>query len=292
MSAGRGVLLALAAAALFGLVGVLAKGSALHPLWQGGLAYLLAGLLLAPFLRGARIAREDWPRVLAMGLAGGALAPALLFYGLRETTALNASLLLTLEMVFTALLAFLFLRERAKGRHALALLLLLASALLAALAGSTQEGRSTLLGVLLVTGAALAWGVDNALSARLVGTYDPNHLLGVKGLAGGGALLLLALALRTPLALSPQDAARVLLIGALGIGGSVLLFYHALRHVGAARASATFLPASALVGAVAAALVLREPFGLLHLGALALLVGGILLLASPAAPPEASGTTA
>ncbi|MHB8605236.1 MAG: EamA family transporter, partial [Thermoplasmatota archaeon] len=86
----EGTVLALVAAVLFGLVNVVAKVSALDPLVKAGGAYLLAGLALAPALRGARVARADWPRVLAMALVGAALAPVALFFGLERTTAVDA----------------------------------------------------------------------------------------------------------------------------------------------------------------------------------------------------------
>lgn len=275
---GAGVAFAALAALLFGLVSVVAKGSALAPLVQGGIAYLLAGLALAPALRGARVERTDRAKVVAMALVGGALAPALLFYGLQRTTALDASLLLTLEMVFTALLAAIFLRERVRGRALAGVALLFVAALLVAAASATQAGRSTLVGAALVGLAALGWGIDNTLSARLVGTYKPQHLIAIKGLLGGATALLVAAALREPFVVSAPDAVRVAAIGLLGIGASVVLFYHALRRIGATLASAIFLPASALAGAFAAFLVLREPVSSLHgVGGLLLAMGLFLL---------------
>ena len=53
----------------------------------------------------------DLPWLLATVVFGGALGPALLMWGLTETTGSAASLLLTLEGVFTALIAWLIFRE-------------------------------------------------------------------------------------------------------------------------------------------------------------------------------------
>ena len=276
-ASGQGVLLALGAALLFGLVNVAAKATTLDPLLKSGLAYLIAGLLLAPTLRGLRLARRDWPTVLLMALVGGALAPIALFYGLTQARALDASLLLTLEILFTALLAFLFLGERLRRRGLAGLALLFLAALLLAFATQQDEGaRSTLWGLLLVALAALGWGLDNTLSARLVGGYRPHHVLALKGLLGGGATLAVALLLGARPIFTLQDAGLVLFLGVFSIGGSVLLFYHALSRIGATRTASLFLPASALTGALAGWLLLGESFGPLHLLAAVLVLAGVV----------------
>jgi len=107
MAAGSGI--------LYGSINVLAKPLPLHPFVKAAIAYLASAVTLAPFLRGLRIVPRDWPKVLAMGLVGAGVSPVLLFYGLRETAAADAGLLLTLEMVATATLAYAFLRERFRG---------------------------------------------------------------------------------------------------------------------------------------------------------------------------------
>src|SRR5688572_17982071 len=114
-----------------------------------------------------------------MGMLGAGVAPILLFYGLQKTAASDAGLLLTLEMVATATLAHAFLHERFPRLELVGLGLLLAAGGAIAL-GSESQGTSSIAGVVLVLGAAVAWGIDNTVSARLVGAYPPAGLIGVK----------------------------------------------------------------------------------------------------------------
>lgn len=281
-----GIELALAAGLLFGLVSVAAKGANVDPLVTGGAAYLLAGIVLAATLRGMRIERRDWPKVLAMSLLGGALAPALLFFGLDRVAAVTASILLTLEMAFTAILATIFLHERTRGLALLGLALLFAAAILASLP-TADQGQSTLVGVALVAGAALGWGIDNTVSTRLVGAYRPHQLVAIKGLIGGAAALLLGAALGASPRMSAGDALRIAFIGLLGIGASIVLFYHALGRIGATRTSAIFLPIAALAGVLGARLLLGEPIRSNQWLALGLVATGLLLLTRrPDAPGD------
>lgn len=275
----NGALLALAAAILFGLVAIAAKTTQLPPLLKGGAAYLLAGALLAPFLRNARIQRRDWPVILLMSLAGGAIAPTLLFYGLQQASALHASLLLTFEMVFTAILARILLREKLPASGLIGFALLLASAILVAYASATNGGETGLLGVALILAATLGWGLDNTLSTKLVGSYEPHHMVAIKGLIGGGAAILVFLLLpHDALSLATNDLLAVAYIGVLGIGLSIVLFYRALQRIGATRTSAIFLPGSALAGVIGARVILGDALGVLQMIAGALALVGILLL--------------
>ena len=115
----RPILCALAAAALFGASTPAAKAltGSVAPLVLAGLLYAGSGIGLTAWLLMRRIARPSEPRGLGLAraelpwlagavLAGGALAPALLIWGLSTSQASTVSLLLNLEGVFTAMLAW------------------------------------------------------------------------------------------------------------------------------------------------------------------------------------------
>ncbi|HUR61068.1 MAG TPA: DMT family transporter [Candidatus Thermoplasmatota archaeon] len=273
-----GLALAAGSGILYGSINVLSKPLQAHPLAKGWIAYLASALVLAPSLRGFRIAKGDVPKVLAMGLSGAAVAPALLFHGLERTAAADAGILLTLELVVTTLLAFAFLGERFHAREGLGLAALLGAALCVYGASAGGEGESTLAGALLVLGAAAAWGVDNAVSARLVGAYGVRQLIAVKGFIGATALLLAAVAVRAPLP-APGPAAWMVLLGIASIAVSSVLFYTALRRVGAARSSAMNIATTGLVGALGGVLLLSEHLSWWHGLSIALLALGTTALA-------------
>ncbi|HUR25217.1 MAG TPA: EamA family transporter [Candidatus Thermoplasmatota archaeon] len=143
-----------------------------------------------------------------------------------------------------------------------------------------RRGGSSLAGVLLVLLAALGWAADNVLGARLMGRHKAHHLLVVKGLVGGALALGLAAALGQSVRAPAGSWPGVLFIGVLGIGASAFAFYVALGAIGAARASAILWPGVALTGVVAGAVLLHEPLTLVHAIAAALVVAGVLLVAS------------
>lgn len=275
-----GVAFALGAAVLFGFVNTAAKASlnlGLAPLWAVGLSYLAGGLLLAPLLWRTRIARADAPRFGVVVIAGAIAAPLLLYHGLARASAVDASLLLTLEMPFTATLAGILLGERARGMELAGLLLVAAAAVLVAVAAGSA-GSSAPLGVALVGLAALGWAVDNAASTPLARRYRATGLIAWKTALGGVAILGAALALVG----LPGGGWRALALaagaGVAGVAVSSVLFYLALARIGATRTTVLF-STSALVGTAAGRLILGEPLTPFHGAAAVLAVAGIWLVA-------------
>jgi drug/metabolite transporter (DMT)-like permease len=100
--------------------------------------------------------------------------------GLARTPASTASLLLNLEGVFTAVIAWVVFRENVDRRIVLGM-----AAIVAGGALLSWAGRLTLAGVrgpLLVTVACLGWAIDNNLTQK-VSAGDPVGVAGLKGLA-------------------------------------------------------------------------------------------------------------
>lgn len=279
----RGAALALLAAALFGASTPFAKLllASVHPWLLAGLLYLGSGmvLFLLRLVRHGRAATgekplqgAEWLWLGAAILAGGVVAPVLLTYGLVHASASSASLLLNLEGVLTAGIAWFVFRENFDRRIALGMLCIVAGA--AMLAWPDELALSGLGGSLAIAGACFGWALDNNLT-RKVSLSDPVQIAMLKGLAAGGVNLLLALMQGAALPAS-GDVLAAGAVGLLGYGISLVLFVMALRHVGAARTGAYFSTAP-FVGAALGVLLLNEPVGGQLLGAGLLMGFGVWL---------------
>jgi drug/metabolite transporter (DMT)-like permease len=211
----------------------------------------------------------------ALVLVGGLAAPLLLLDGLARTAASAASLLLNLELPLTALVAVLWFREHLSGREWLGTTLVGAGAAWLTLRSGASGGSASLRGDLSVAGACALWALDTNLTQRL-STRDPRAVVAVKGLgaAGVGALAALAVHARAP---SFATAWRGVLLGAASYGASLLLYVHALRDLGAARAGALFASAP-FVAALAALTLLPERPSLALAGAGLIMAAGVALI--------------
>ncbi len=138
-------MLALLAAALFGVSTPLVQqfGVGLGAFSTAALLYAGAaavGLLSRQRIeREARLQRADVPRLLAMAGFGAVTGPVALAWGLQHTSGTSASLMLTLEALFTAVLAWRLYRETMDGRVWAAMALLLAGGMVLVL--DQQQGH-------------------------------------------------------------------------------------------------------------------------------------------------------
>src|SRR5438128_6091880 len=236
----RGSGLGLAAALLFGLGAPLSKLllPSAKPLTLAALLYLGAGAAFLVARRRAaeaRLTRADAPILAGAVIAGAALGPVLMLWGLSRVSGLAGSLLLNLEAPFTIALAVLAFGEHLSAREGLSAAVIVLGA---ALLGARGEWSGSVAGAAAIAVACACWALDNNLAA-ILSLKDPVQVLRIKALCAGAANLLLALALGQPLPPLTVCAAA-LAVGAVSYGASLLLYLRAQRALGAARQGALF----------------------------------------------------
>lgn len=249
---------ALGAALLFGASTPFAK-QLLHdvsPVLLAGLLYLGSGVGLGTIRllrdRGwhspAMSPGEWWWLLLAIGF-GGVLGPLLLMLGLTATPASTASLLLNLEAVLTALIAWVVFRENTDRNVVLGMIVIVIGAVLLAWPDASAGASPLGWGALLIAAACLCWALDNNFT-RKVSATDALFLAGLKGGVAGVVNTAIALSLGVMLPASAAISAAMA-VGLLGYGVSLVLFVLALRGLGTARTGAYFSTAPFLGAAIA-----------------------------------------
>ena len=274
-------MLALLAAALFGLSTPWVQhfGQGLGAFTTAALLYAgaasVALLMRHPPEREAGLQRSDLPRIVAMAVFGAVIGPVALAWGLQRTSGSSASLMQTLEALFTAVLAWRLYGETMDRRVGLAMLFLLAGGM-ALVLEQGLAGSAQLSGLLAVLLATAAWGVDNTLS-RGVSGRDPGQVVLAKSTLGSVATVSLALLFGEPMPTITATAA-LLAIGATGYGLSLRLYLLAQRAFGAGRTGSVFAFAP-FIGALAAfALGSRSGTWMLAAGGALMLAGVVLHL--------------
>lgn len=271
----RGGALALLAAVLFGLSTPLLQrfGQGLGAFSTAALLYsgaaFVALWMRQPVESEAKLQRSDIPRLLAMAGFGAVIGPVALVWGLQRTSGASASLMLTLEALFTVVLAWRLYGESMDKRVATAILLLLAGGI-ALVADQGNAGNTQLLGLLAVLAATAAWGLDNTLS-RGVADRDPAQVVMVKSALGASVSTVLAVLFgeSTP---ALTSALALIAVGAVGYGLSLRFYLLAQRAFGAARTGSVFAFAP-FIGAMGA-----FAFGDRSVGWI-MLIAGLLMLA-------------
>jgi drug/metabolite transporter (DMT)-like permease len=280
----RPVILVLVAGTLFGLCVPFSKAliGEMEPITLAGFLYAGAAvgmgslfLLRAKFSPPPPSVRMDRNERLFMAasiLVGAVAAPILLMVGLSWTAGSDASLLLNLEGVMTAILAVAFFHERG-GRllwTALAAMTI-ASAILSYNPGGGFGGN----GSVLIVMAMACWGLDNNLMQR-ISHHDPVRLSLIRNAIAACILLSLAIILNGGVMLVTVILAAML-IGAVSYGLSNMIFFYGLRHLGSSR-TGTFFSVGPYAAAMAAIPLLGEPITVrLLLAGLFMLAGTLLL---------------
>lgn len=278
----RGGLFALLAATLFGVSTPLLQraGAGVGALTTAALLYAGAAAIGAlsrrPAHREARLMRADLPRLLVMAAFGAVIGPVALAWGLQRTSGTSASLMLTLEALLTAVLAWGLYHETMDRRVWAAMALLLAGAIVLVL-DQKRGGGTQLWGLFAVAVATAAWGVDNTLSRGLA-ERDPSQLVMAKGALGASATALLALGFGEALP-SAAAALGLFAIGATGYGLSRRFYLLAQSAFGAARTGSVFAFAPFIGAALALVLGDRSVSGWMAAGSVLMLAGVLLHLA-------------
>lgn len=274
--------MALIAAVLFGISTPLVQkfGAGVGAFATAALLYAgaaLAGALLRQHIeREARVVRHDIPRLLAMAAAGAVVGPVALAWGLQRTSGTSASLMLTLEALFTAVLAWRLYRETMDRRVWTAMSLLLAGGVLLVL-DQAHDGGARLWGLLAVMLATAAWGLDNTLS-RSLAERDPGQVVLAKAVLGSLATALLAFAFGESLP-ARGAALGLFAVGAAGYGLSLRFYLLAQRAFGAARTGSVFAFAPFIGAALAVAMGDQSISWLMAAGCVLMLAGVVLHLA-------------
>jgi drug/metabolite transporter (DMT)-like permease len=297
MSHHWGYVAAVVSAILFGISSTLNKIVLKNadPTVIAGLIYLVAGVFLfffhlTPFCpkilakfdtvgTETKIGKKDFKVLAFVIVCGSVLAPLFLLNGLSQTTAINASLLLNAESLFTVAIAFVFLNERCAKKEYIGILLLLVGVVFVTTNGAFGELSlsENLLGNLLIIGACLFWGIDNNLSKFLSRKRDVVMMTAIKCFIGGLALLSISFFLGSSFTIPLVSIPYILFVGAFSIAFSIVFFLFALRKIGSMRTGVIF-SLSSLFGAVLAFVVLRESFTVIQVIAGLIMILGIYVL--------------
>ncbi len=215
----------------------------------------------------------------AIAVIGGAIAFYLYFYGLKLTTAGHAAFLHKTLPLYTAVLAFVFLREKITGKYAAAIVLMFLGTIgiyFSSIAPA-ELWTNPQLGDLLVITAAFLWAVENIIAKKAMSKTD-NFLVSFSRMFFGGLILFGAIIIlgRTDalLALNSAQLVNICISTAL-LFCYVLVYYWALKLINVSKAAVFLLIAPVI--SLAISISMGEPAPLIQLaGSGAILIGAYL----------------
>jgi drug/metabolite transporter (DMT)-like permease len=294
---GIGFTAGLIAAALFGSVSTIAKPvlATVDPFLLSSLVYLISAMLFSAMiaLRNYTAAaassqlttessfskRRYYLIVLITSIIGATIAPAMFFFGLRQTTASDTALLANGETIFSIMLAILFFKEKLRMFGYLAALMVLAGLVVVTtnlqFHGSLLKMNS---GNLLILGATALWGLDNNICRIITSNMDILRLVQLKTVIGGSILLVFAVfVFHIPLGISITQLPQIVVLGAVGFGTSLYFFLISMKRLGIIK-SVLVLSFSSIFGLIFASLLLGELISIHQIIAIVVMIVGIYFI--------------
>ncbi len=263
---------------------------------RGVLAATCHLLTLVFLWRGrTRVRREDWRRLVGIGVLGSFLTPIPIVVAQQFITASVSSLLTTINPLSTAFFAWLLLGTVLTPRRIVGMGMGLAGFLVILLLGGPEVRFSTenAVGVLIMVCSPLAWGLYSVVSKPLLDRYPAMQLTAYSSLIGSVLLLPIFLT-GTPARLAQLSPTGWLTILWIGVGTMWLAYVFWFMGLRALQPSqvAVYIYLVPCFGVFFGWLLLGErltPFALL--GGLAILAGVIVTNTASRAPQPRAALT-
>jgi drug/metabolite transporter (DMT)-like permease len=220
--------------------------------------------------------------LVLIGIIGGSLPFYLFFTGLSMIPAINGALIHKTLVLWVAILAIPFLKEKISKLQILAVLLLFSSNFIIGGFTSLQLSR----GEFYVLIATILWAVENILAKKILPRVDPDIVVAAR--MGLGSLILLGasaivapIALVKSLTLMPSQWLLMLITAAL-LFGYVITWYRALKYAPATIVASILVSATLVTNILSAIFITHAWTTAMGIQALVTLLGiGFICLAVP-----------
>lgn len=261
----KGIVLAFIAALISGVANFTNKyavGSITPPLVFTTVKNLGVGLLIIAVVLATKrwrliknLTRKEIFYLVLIGIVGGSIPFYLYFTGLASIPAINAALIHKTLIVWVAILAAPFLKEKLSKKQTLALLLVFFGNLI--IGGFKGFRFSTGEGLVLV--ATIFWAIENVLAKKVLPKVDAD-IVTVARMGIGSIILLVAAVITAPAALGKtlqlnQTQIFWLFTSVVTLLGYVMCWYRSLKYAPAVTVTTILVVATLVTNILSAIFV-------------------------------------
>ena len=240
-------------------------------------AILLFGLILALNKKTeiASLTKNQIYKLFAIGAIGGSLPFALFFTGLKQTSALNASLIHKTLVLWVILLAVPILKERIAAWQWVGICAIFGANLL--IGGFTDFKFNP--GELMILAATILWAIENVIAKTALKDISSITVAAARMIIGSSLLLLFILARGGGSAVFNLNSVQWgwTLLASLLLAGYVIAWYEALKYAPAIYVATLLVPAT-LVTNVLSSVFITHAFSYEQFLSSALFVTGSALM--------------
>ncbi|MHB8601538.1 MAG: EamA family transporter [Nitrosotalea sp.] len=292
VSTRSGYLLAITAAALTGMIHSLPKqifsfsssGTELNPLTFVTIVYLINGIFFTPIKKDSvpvsKLGRRNLIFILAIALAevSGLVS---YFFGLKQSTAINGSILTNGEIIFAVLIALTVFKERIHKKEVFPFSAIIIGIIVLPIGYELFQSHLSitelLWGNLLILLSGAFCATDIILCRYVTDTVDPKRITQLTSFAGAAFVLITMMTFQVPFQVDLRQLPSIAMLGLFGTGFATFLFLAALKIIGTTR-TVLLYSTNFVFGVVFATVFLHESLTVINIISILFASVGIYLL--------------
>ena len=288
------------AAALSSLVHVLSKPMLemgdnvieINPIFMTFLIYMICTAFFTPIARKTDpVSKFSQRDILFMALIGLSEVAALTtyFFGLQNSSAVNASIFSNGEIIFSLILAMVIFKERINIKECIPFSMIIVGMMIIPIGNNIFQNGMNLeqiaTGDLLIILSGLLYAADITICKYVGDKYDTRRVTQITSFFCAIIALTFLVLLEIPMDFDISYLPNIAVISILGTGMSTLLFLAALKLIGAVR-TVLLYSTSSVFGILFAGIFLSETITTIDLISLGLTLTGIFFLRNKLAESE------
>ena len=257
---------------------------AIHPLNLAIFLGLISGLFFTPFAKGKKSPKKIGKKFLFLVIMLGVtdvLAITTNFFGLNYTTAVNATILINTELLFSVIIALTIFKERLQKKESFPLGLIALGAIILPIIIDISENKAFaegfVFGDAMILLAALFFAADISIARYVSDKLPATRISQISAFAGIPFALLLMLIFQIPFEVPFGQLPAIIYMGIFVSGLSYFFFVIALRLIGAIRTILIY-SSTTVFGIMLSGIFLGEEVTGLNIFSAAIIIGGIFLL--------------
>lgn len=264
----------------------------LNPVTVSFFIFIINGLFFSPLARNSGSIRKIKKRdLLFLSLIGIAESSALItyFFGLRDSTAINASVLNNGEIMFSILLALVIFRERLQKMERIPFSMIIIGMVVLPIGYDFYNNGITMtklvFGDVLLLLAGFFWALDINMSNYVSDRLGSQRITQIASFVAGLFALGLIVVFQIPFKIDFAHMPTIAIIGIVSIGMSTALFITGLKLIGAVRTILIYSINSAF-GVVLSSIFLHETVTIASVLSVSIAFLGLYLLRNRLAGKE------
>ena len=290
----------IAAAALSSLVHVVSKpmlemgGNSIeiNPIVMTFLVYMICGIFFTPVARKtdsiSKFSQKDVAFMALIGLSEVA-ALSVYFFGLQNSSAVNASIFSNSEIVFSLIIAMVVFKERLNIKECIPFSMIVVGMMVIPIGNDLLTSgislQNIVTGDLLIIFSGFLYALDITICKYIGDKYDSRRVTQITSFVCALVALFAIMVFQIPMDFEISHLPSIAVIAVLGTGLSTLLFFAGLRKIGAVRTILLYSTTS-VFGILFAGIFLAEEITLIDAISISITLVGIFFLRNKLAEAE------